>query len=536
MPNFTATTTIQTPKETLRASSSGDYDEVFRMTLEAPFGTSTTGTFMEAIQTHTVTGAGYARDLKYLLVKNIGNSALELHFTIESWTDSAPDGNGAESYLRFLIPAGDYMLLPNIRMVDWNTEATGAAAGILSDANGKTPDTNLYEALDVIATGTPQLIDESGDLSADDTSITVDDSTFFYVGDLIQLETEIIEIVGIFSGTTIRVNRGVYGSTAATHIDDTAIRLPFFNAYHDYGDTTINGGGDGSSALCKTDSLGRFKMFNMIGFARDANYDADGIVPGSFAIQFRTEGGYQELGLTGITSSTNSGLTASTLYGINITVDGGTEFADLSFTTDSSNLNFGGTNGVIQKIQDALNTQYYTSGNLFERKVTVGIVNGDIRFSSASNRSGSAISLASPAGAGGETNFFGNGRIPAIGNIKPAVAARFPKLYKDTKGLSPVTGSSSNLIRLAKDTSSIAWDDGNGNINGAATGTIHYGSGAIDIQNAPPNADFIVWFNYGAALGGGIKTTDAACNAIKDFRFRGVNYQVDAKIEFIGMN
>lgn len=58
--------------------------------------------------------------------------------------------------------------------------------------------------------------------------------------------------------------------------------------------------------------------------------------------------GYQELGLSGITASTKTGLVASTVYYFKIAVDGGTAL-ELSITTDGSNGNFGGRNGLIQK-------------------------------------------------------------------------------------------------------------------------------------------------------------------------------------------
>ena len=531
MPRFSTTTTITTDSEKLTASSGGEYGEVFRMTLSAPFGTATTGTFQEAIQTHTVTSPGYARDLKYLLIKNIGVSALELHFTTEVWTDATPDSNGAEAYTRYLIPVGDYMLLPNIRIVDWDAEATAAGAGII-DNTGYTPDSNLYVALDNIAVGDPQLVAEAIDGS--ETDIDVDDTSYFYPGDLFQVETEIFEVKEIKSGTTLSCVRGAYGSSAASHSDDTAIRLPFFNAYHKYGDTSINGGGDGSAAKCKTDVQGRFKCFNMFGKARNANYAADGITPGSFAMQFRTEGGYQELGLSGITSSTNSGLAASTEYEFDIQVDGGTNFENLSFTTDSSNVNWGGANGIIQKIKSALDTQYYTAGNLFERGVNVGIVGGDIRFSSITNHSGSAIALT--AGSSGTAEFFGSGRIPAAGSIEPAVPKRFPSKFINAKEITPKIGTMSSQNSSTKNTAGFAYDDGNGNITGAAQGTINYGSGAIDITGAPANADFEFYMSYGSALSGNIKTEDLNCNAVKEFRFRGVSWNQDATIEFIGMN
>jgi len=533
MANFSAQTTIKTAGKTVSATASGNYNEVFNAIYSAPFGTSVTGSLQEAVQTHTITSAGYAQDLKYLLIKNIGQSTIELGFTIETWTDSAPDAHtsNSERFLRFMLPVGDYMLLPNIRLVDWGTEATGAGAGILNE--GVAPAVNLYASLDTIAGADVQLTDGATTDSTD--NITVDDATFFYPGDLVQLETEIVRVNEIKSSTLLKVTRGMNGSTAAAHNDNTLIRLPFFNAYHDYGDTSINGGGDGDgTALAKTDSNGRFKCQNMFGYARDVNYEADGLVPGSFSMQFRSEGGYQELGLSGITSSTNSGLTASTEYKFNITVDGGTEYADLAFTTDSSNLNFGGTNGIIRKIQDALDTQYYTtSSNLFERKVTVSIVNGDIRFSSHSNRSGTAISLAAPSTG---TTPFGVGRIPAIGSISTAVPSRFPSRFSNKFDKAPITGGGTIVQNPKKDISSLCYDDGNGNILGAATGSIDYGSGAIDITDAPPNADFIFWMTYGAALSGGMKSTDDACNSIKEFRFRGINYNLGAQIEFIGMN
>ena len=108
---------------------------------------------------------------------------------------------------------------------------------------------------------------------------------------------------------------------------------------------------------------------------------ADGFVPSSLSGKFY-RAGYQELGLSDITSSTHSGLAASTAYQFNIAVDGGSAFVDLAFTTDATNLNFGGTSGIISKLQEALDTQYYTAGNLFEKKVHVGIVDGDVRFTS----------------------------------------------------------------------------------------------------------------------------------------------------------
>lgn len=537
MANFTANTTITTSGgEKIVASAGGNYSEVFRATMNAQFGTSTTGTMQEIVQTHSITEPGYSGDLKYVLIKNSGQAVLELGFTLETWADGAPDANGAEVFLKMMIPVGDYMLLPNIRMINFDSGTVGAGAGIII-SGGRTPDSNLYVALDVIATGTAQLIDGAIS-STTDTAITIDDTTLLYPSDLIQIGTEIMEVLYITSATVIKVKRGAYGSTAATHSDDAPIRLPFFNAYHQYGDTSINGGGDGSSVKAKTDVNGRFKCFNMFGYNRDADFDADGITPGSFSMQFRTDGGYQEFGLSGITASTTTGLAVSTEYKFNITVDSGSLHDNLAFTT-GENVNWGGTNGVISKIQAAFNEQYYTSGNLFERGITIGIVNGDIRVSSMSNRSGSAILLAGPTAG---TTPFGVGRIPAIGNINTPVAASFPTRFKSDPFKSPVTGTvvgsgfgSTYFQRPPKDTSGMAWDDGKGNIIGAATGKISYGQGSLDITG-PPNADFIYWDSKGSALSGGMKSHNEACNSIKEIRFRSMNWNVDASLEIIGMN
>ena len=46
----------------------------------------------------------------------------------------------------------------------------------------------------------------------------------------------------------------------------------------------------------------------------------------------------------------------------------------------------------------ALDTAYYTAGNLFEKKVTVGIENGDVIFRSGSRLSSSAIASKPPNG------------------------------------------------------------------------------------------------------------------------------------------
>ena len=299
-----------------------------------------------------------------------------------------------------------------------------------------------------------------------------------------------MEVTGIGSKAalatnTLTVRRGVHGSTAGTAAaDDDPVRLPFFNAYHDYDKYSV----------AQTDNKGNFKCTNFFGYGRSAT-GVGGIVPGSIAIKFYSAG-YQTLGLSGITSSTNTGLTAGTAYEFDIQVDGGTNFDNLSFTTDSSDVTFGKT---LQLIQAALDIQYYTSGNLFEKKVTVGIVDGDIRFTSGSHLSTSAIALT--AGSSGTAEFFGTGRIPAVGSIDAAVGALLP----DDVKYDPLNYIASPNI------SAFLYDDGYGALYGAGggQGQISYETGAIDMRNCPPNGEFVFSVIYNGVFAGRASSTVA---------------------------
>ena len=394
------------------------------------------------------------------------------------------DDSGADRYFHtMLMPGESYQ--PNVRGVISTATATAAFDG--TSVENQVPASVMY-------TDSTADVDhsEASTIGSDATHTTLNlengHSNFFRVGDLIRIEDEICEVTAVGTGadlanSTLTIIRGVHGSTAATHADDVAVRFPFFNSYHDFDKYSV----------AQTDDLGRFKCTNFFGQGR-ASSGKQGLVPGSVAFKFYTPG-YRELGLSGITSSTNSGLTASTTYAINITVDGGSEFVDLSFITDSSNLRFGGTSGIISRIQAALDTQYYTAGNLFEKKVTVGIIGGDIRFTSGSRLSTSAITLANPASGASETNFFGNGRIPAIGNIDAAIAARLP----DDVAYDRITYATSP-------TGVFCYDDGRGILKGMCSGTVNYETGAIDMRG-PANAQFVYTVSHTSAFSG--KLTDA---------------------------
>ena len=353
-------------------------------------------------------------------VQNTGSVAIFLMIGYRSYTDDTSDD--ATDYLHVLLPPGESFIPPVRAVISSaadNTIMFGTAVDNLApDSNeytDSTADADSATAAGVISSSSATTLYLEPYTSAANCT-----ANLFRVNDLIRIRDEVMKVTAIgvkdaLNTNTLTVERGVYGSTAVTAAaDDDPVRFPFFNAYHDYDKYSV----------AQTNSNGKFKCFNFFGQGRSVT-ESQGIIPGSFSIKFY-QPGYQELGLSGITASTNSGLTASETLKLDITVDGGTLFQDLTFTLDSSNVNFGGTNGVISKIQDALNTQFYTAGNLFEKQVTVGIVNGDIRFTSGSNLSTSAILLADTGDSDTFIDAAANGRIPASGNIPSAIAAKLP--------------------------------------------------------------------------------------------------------------
>lgn len=442
---------------------------------------------------------------------NIENTGKHPAFAIlayRRWTDATTMSSDTY-HLNYLLKPKENLYLPDTPAVisdETVEQLTGTAV------TNSAPDSNEYtDSGDNVA---------SGELNntTDPVVFELDNGHEKYrVGDLIRCENEIMRVEGTYDNNPtsstvadnhIVVSRGHYGSTNASHSGTPDIRFPFFNAYHDYDKYSV----------AQTDNSGRFKCFNMFGQGRGATA-LQGITPGSFALKFY-EAGYQSLGLSGITAGTHSGLTASTEYKLDITVDGGSLFQDLTFTL-SSNTKFGGSDGVIRKIQDALDVQYYTAGNLFEKKVTVGIVNGDIRFTSGSHLSTSAILLADTGDSGSFIDATANGRIPASDDIEDAVAARLPN---DTV-LDRKSGvQSANL-------GSMFYDDGHGNINGVCSGTIDYKTGAMDLNGCPPDAEFVVSASYGSAHSGENRYDTTAGNSIMQISGRSANNKIYTTIE-----
>ena len=508
MPKYNANLSITTGRgDSLTASKTGFYNEVFNIRQIV----DNTEAGISILSATSTKGAATLPDLKSFIIKNMGNVGAEIIIRVFTHVNGTPDTTSTSVFIKYLLGANDFMYFPNLRKM-YGAGLNSAATAYALDAEA--PNTNLYRALDNVAEGDPQLLNEAVDSGAE-VAIDVDEGAYFYVGDLIRLENEICEVVAITSNT-IRVIRGTHGSTKATHAEDVAIRLPFFNNYADF---------DKYSTV-QTDASGRFKATNFFGYARNTdgsgNRESMGIVPSSFSMKFY-EAGYQELGLSGITSSTNSGLTASTAYLMDITVDGGTKFQDLTFTTDSSDLSMG---KVISLLQDAFNTQYYTSGNLFEVKVTVAIVNGDIRFTSGQRTSGSAILIEDTGDANSLFDAATVGRFPTAGTIEAPVAAKLPP---DTI-IDKVSGLE------VKNVAKMAYDDGFSNIRGIANGSLNYETGEIILNaGSPANANFVFSVNYGSSQSGGNKYSTDDGNCLTGILGRSLNAKVNTTIEVIGL-
>ena len=404
-------------------------------------------------------------------------------------------------YVQYLLNPNDEIIIPATRAIisdainEWDGTVVTETAPNSNEYTVSGTTVNAGEGGDHVinsATATNLWLPEG-----DWTSVTDGPHLLFSVGDLIRVNDEIMEVTAIGSGADgtnnnyLTVIRGLYGSTAATHTAGNAIRFPFFNAYHDW---------DKYSAS-QTNSFGRYKATNFFGLSRTASGQG-GISAGSIAIQFY-EAGYQSWNMQGITSNSESGLAASTEYGFDITVDGSGNLTSdyMKFTTDASNTKFGGSSGIIAKMQSALDTYYYTTGSsILNERVYVSLEGGDVVFRSGSHLSTSAILLAAPSA--GETTPFGVGLIPAIGSIGGAVAAR---LQTETV-YDPVTNSQTYKQIFIR-------DDGSGNLiwqNSHKVGTINYETGAIDFTvGEKPNAEFVVSCTHSGPFSGKLDPTAA---------------------------
>ena len=535
MAKLTESLTIRTGKgETFNFNFTEQYTEVFNLRQEV----DNTNAFITLITPSTTIGQSSIRNAKSIVIKNDGEVGSEIQLKITDYADSSNvddansidiSGDGAVTtrYITTLLGAGEYMFLPNARWISYENDTSGANAKPTTSGTYLTLDTNEY----VDSTANVDSATANGVVNSNSsttvylepyTNATNCTANLFHVGDLIRIDDEIMEVTAIgdksnLANNYLTVIRGVHGSTKATAAGDTdPVRLPFFNAYGDFDEFTVT----------QTDASGRFKAMNFFGFGRVTDSTSDGIVPGSIAGKFY-ESGYQAFGLKGITPSTNSGLSASTTYYLSVAIDGGTT-DKITFTTDANNVNFGGTNGVVQKLQNAINALYYNPAkNAWTKGATVAIVDGDVRVTSNQRLSTSAISLTTNTdGTSGTDELFDAsnkiGRIPVAAS--GAVAARLPDdTIINSEG---VTVTNKNVF---------FYDDGHGNIKGTAQGVVNYQTGACDWVGLP-NAEFAITANYDSAHGGGNRSTTDSQNMIVEISARSCNSKINTPIEILAFD
>ena len=469
---------------------------------------------------------------KAIDIKNTGAIPVVAMIGYESYSDE--DTDAGTKYLHALLLPGETISPPMRGMLP--------TANQLHALDG--------EVLDFTAPNTALKVDTGDNVASGEFNNTTDPVVFeldnghdkYRVGDYLRIDDEIVKVEGTYADnpTTstvadnhIVVSRGHFGSTVAAESGTPDVYFTHFNEHYDF-DRALSG----SSQLVQTDVLGRFRACNFFGYGRVADGSAFGLVPGSIIIRFYSSA-YQEvmMGGTGasggagvsniaINSSTDTKLTASTAYAFNLTIDDSTA-TTVSFTTDSSNTNFGGTNGVISKIQDAIDTATRTVGNaLFGYSCSVNIVGGRLRFTSNSHliphdgTNGSKILLAD---AGSGTNLFaGNiGIFPDIAMANAPVKPKLPDLY---------TYDSLTYAQVPN-RGQFCYDDGHGRLQGTASGTINYETGAIDITSAPSNASFEVSVIHNSPFSGKLDADKAEANCITAIHANVLNRRLTGEIE-----
>ena len=451
-----------------------------------------------------------------------------------------------------LLPAGEFMYLPNSRFLSYSPytlsdedttmeSAANSPAGAVAIEPKSINSGNEYVDIHAFS-GTTYFsgadIQIAEDVAIGETEITVDEGRWFKVGDLIMINSEVMQVEGI-SGADLTVKRGLLGSTEAAHSDDDDLRFFFGNENLAF-----------DNGKCQTDQNGFFSQKGgFFGYGRTADQKIDGVVAGSVAIgEFYINGGYLDWGLQNIKASDNTGLAVSTTYTFHIVVDeynvGGidsvsTETA-IAFTTDASDVTFNGSgNAVLPKIQARFDALFYdSSSGLFNKKVRIALSNGDIRITSLSNHSDTRVGIANVSG----TTPFGVGRFPALSSSVPVLlgsphggGTTDTIVYgpASTKELAELDDSVSG--KTMQNTNAYILDDGNGNLmhNGMIVGSIDYAKGHCEFTAPYPNAEFKVYAETLSAHAGGVKHLNSAFNSIAAIKGRSVNAVKDSKVEVL---
>ena len=542
-------------------SSTKNYTDQFTINQQV----TNADTFTDLIVTGKNPAAASIYAAKALLIKNTGSIAAEILIKVNDWKNSSnidagnsvDVGGGGSSVFRFwsfVLPANDFIFLPNSKVISYSPSAAGtfesaalASTGTFAVEPKDVNSGNEYNPVTDPTDDSAELVNDAS-IATHDTTITVDDGNYFLAGDKLRLSDEIVRVVSV-SGEVLTVERGLDGSTAASEADDSAINWAFHNEHLRY-----------DVGKCITTTGGRFKQSG--GFfgqlCRTATGAVDGLVAGSVAISsFYSEGGYLDWGLSGIRPSTETGLIGGSVYAFDLVLDeynfNGKDTTDteatISFTVDSSDTTFAsGSNSVLPKIQAAINDTFrFVDGNFGtttnlqkNRGAIISLVGGDVRIRSKSNHSETIVGISAPASG---TTPFGVGRFPAVSSNVPQVLGNL--ISAGTDGIMYgriATKAPERIIDkvTGKETinySAFLLDDGNGNLlhNGNKVGSIDYTTGHCQFQHLP-SAEFKVYGQSLSAHSGGTKFIVAANNAIQSISARSINPIDNAQIQLVVMN
>ena len=521
MANYNQTLSLVAGTNKYSFTKSSSYIDVFDFTQDLDYGAdpaSGSSEMYQLIEMGTTKGANKLQGAKTICIHNEGHAAAEISFRTQLYdatantektgtiasTESETEVVWWTTFNTILCP-GDHILLPSNKFVSYTRDNSTDPGSVTSASNQTKITDTIVSSLTDYDSGKLG-VDVGTDLngSHDDavTTIAVGDGDLFMVGDFFRIDNEVMEVTAV-SGNNLTVKRAQLGSAAASHTNTS-------NIYHFVGNHLLE---FDDNTVAKTDGNGAYVCSTFFGQGRNSAGDGvagniDGIQPGTVAIRFFTEGAFQECGLTSKTLSDSTGLTASTQYYFKIQQDGGAQ-QELNITTGTSVT----YSAVLKLIQTAINDNSVLD-------VNVGLIGGDVRFSSNTNKSSSAIALA--AGTTG-TSLFATGDFNVTQDT-----ARVADVKDDTLR---------NYKNIATTLSAqYLFDDGKGNLvrGEGGTGTINYETGEIRFQGCPANAEFRVTANTGSALTGGDselgESTGAQGNIIDRVYGRSLNPKVNAKI------
>ena len=514
-------------------------------------------------------GATTVHTAKAIVIKNISNVAQEIAITVNDWrndggadgvsdtttdvansVDVSPEGGGGATVYRtwsMILAGGDYIYLPTSKILGYSPYTGGTAesagnsvAGTIAiepkdiNSGNEYVDMHLFAGLTYNSGADIQVTE---DVAIGELDINVDDGNWFEVGDLIMINSEVMEVESI-STNTLTVKRGLLGSVDAAHSDDDDLRMFFGNEHLAF-----------DNGKCQTDQNGKFSQRGaFFGYGRSADKVASGIVAGSVAIgPFYTQGGFLDWGLQNIKASDKTGLAASTAYTFHIVVDefnvGGIDSVSsetaIAFTTDASDTTFAGSsNAVIPKIQSRFDALFYdASSGLFNKKVRISLHNGDIRVQSLSNHSETRVGIANVSG----TTPFDVGRFPALSSSVPDLLGSIHGggttdtiCYGPASTMPPETIEDPVTGKTIQNLNAFIIDDGNGNLlhNGSVVGSISYVKGHTRFTHLP-SAEFKIYAKSLSAHSGGSSLLLNSYNSIVNIKGRSLNAKADSKVELL---